>query len=206
MARHRTNLAIVERRRNLALERQAKAREEDNALEDRMAETVERGEARGEEFDRAPQKRGEGRKPIRRLSGLEWLHKKGKLTAEQVAVGERYGRAYRKAKGDGAIKSILNRDVAASEGPTVEQLKAHAEAVQGARERLAYFRRLLLNQDGLVRACDRICGDELTPREASVNGKTADGLEALVRVALDILALHLVGPDVAAPQNVEKAA
>jgi len=39
-----------------------------------------------------------------------------------------------------------------------------------------------------VAACDRICGEELTPREATKAEREAYQLEAILAVALDMLA------------------
>jgi len=39
----------------------------------------------------------------------------------------------------------------------------------------------------LVGACDRICGLELTPREAAGGDREAGRLEAVLAVALDLL-------------------
>jgi len=41
---------------------------------------------------------------------------------------------------------------------------------------------------GLITACDLICGEELTPREAAGGEREAGRLEAVLAVALDILA------------------
>ena len=51
------------------------------------------------------------------------------------------------------------------------------------------FRARLSRQPTLVAACDMICGEELTPREA-VKGvdRETHRLEAVIEVALDILA------------------
>jgi hypothetical protein len=55
---------------------------------------------------------------------------------------------------------------------------------------LASFRQRLAGQLDLVRACDLVCGEELTPREASENERDAGRLEAVLLVALDLLAME----------------
>jgi hypothetical protein len=44
-----------------------------------------------------------------------------------------------------------------------------------------------LGQADLIAACDRVCGEELTPREAAGGEREAARLEAILKVALDIL-------------------
>lgn len=199
-------LTQAARRRLLDQERRERNRVEENALEARLTETQALGENRGAEYEREGQKRGEARKPIRRLSGLYWLHKKGRIDADQLAAGVRYGAAYRRAGGEGRIRSILDREVHTGSERTIADLVEHSEAVANAKLKLAMYRRMLSNQPGMVRACDRICGEELTPREASINGKTAEGVEAVLRVALDLLIQHLAPAKAVEPQDVEKAA
>jgi hypothetical protein len=66
---------------------------------------------------------------------------------------------------------------------------AHGEGTEAARRRLAEFRRRLWRQADLVAACDLICGEEKTPREAAAGvDRDAARLEALLKAALDILA------------------
>jgi hypothetical protein len=206
MAKRNTNLAHVERDQNLKAERQAKARADDAAIASGMTETRTLGEARGQEYDAPPQKRGEHRKPMRRLTGLVWLHAKNRLTDDQLAAGLRYGHAYQRATAEQSIRSILNRDVTSADGPTLARLIEHAEGTMHARQKLAMYRGMLSNQPGLVSACDRICGEELTPREASANGRTAEGLEAVLRVALDLLNQHVAPSRASEPQDVADAA
>jgi len=201
-----TDLARIQRARLLRLERQAKNREEEAALEASLAETVERGEAQGSEFDRQPRRRGEARKPIRRLSGLIWLHSKKRLTDDQLAAGERYGATFRRAQGDANIRSILNRDISGAGDRSIAALLADAEASVYAKEKLAMYRGQLANQAALIEACDAICGGELTPREAAQNGRGAEAIEALLIVALDLLNLHLAPSRTREPQYVADAA
>lgn len=204
-----TDLALIQKRRNLQLERQEKARAEAQALADRMAETRARGEARGEEFEQQPKRRGEQDKPLQRVTGLAWLYRKGKLTDDQFAAGSRYGACYRMAKGEASIRSILNRDVAGGEGPTLEALMQQSERNEQARAKLAMYRNQMQGEVTIITACDLICGDELTPREAAQNGRDATALEVLMIAGLSMMAQHLAPSrtcDSQKPQDVEKAA
>lgn len=54
--------------------------------------------------------------------------------------------------------------------------------------RLGELRARLLRQPDLVAACDLICGEEKTPREAAGGDRDAGRIEAVLKVALDILA------------------
>jgi hypothetical protein len=64
---------------------------------------------------------------------------------------------------------------------------AHAEGTRHASARLSQYRGRLWRQRDLVSACDLVCGEELTPREAVSGDRDAARLEALLVVALDIL-------------------
>lgn len=187
MTRH-AFLSRLERERLLVLERRGKARVEAQALEDRMTETMTLAAERGEQLERAPQKRGEPRKPIRRLTGLTWLHRKGKITDDQFAAGERYGACYRKAQGDASISSILNQDRGQGAGQSLKAVMQQSEQSAQARAKLAMYRRQLSNQTTMVQACNTVCGEELTPREANSDGHKASQMEAVLIVALSILA------------------
>lgn len=187
MAKQNVDMAAVMRRRNLRTESQIRNRVEEAALEERMAETLVLGTMRGEALEQAPQKRGESRKPIRRMSGLEWLHGKKRIDDDQRAAGERYGAVYRRAKGDGAISSILNDERGGGRGVSLSIVMAHSEGTAQAASKLAMYRRQLSGQTGMIRACDIICGEELTPREASTDGHEAGKLEAVLVVALCLL-------------------
>jgi hypothetical protein len=52
------------------------------------------------------------------------------------------------------------------------------------------MRARLFGQGDLVDACDRICGRELTPREAGGGDREGARLEAVLKVALDLLAMR----------------
>jgi hypothetical protein len=179
------------RERLLRLEALAKARVDEASLEASLAETVARGEDKGAEFDQPAQKRGERRKPVRRLDGLEWMHSKARLTDDQYAAGRRYGDAFRKASPDAPIRSVLNRDPPSGTGCAIAHLLAAAEERVYAAAKLAMYRRQLGNHRHLTSVCDRVCGEEMTPRQAAENGRGAEAVEAVLVIALDLLILHL---------------
>lgn len=186
MTRH-TSLARIEREANLKAERQQRAKEEANALAERRAETLRLASVRGEAIEDPPSKRGERAKPMRRLSGLVWLHKKQRIDDDQFAAGMRYGAVYRLSLAEQSIRSILNDD-RGGDGPTLQRMIQNSEKVAQAASKLAMYRRQLSNAKGLIEACDAVCGLEKTPREASKDGHEANRLEAVLIVALDMLA------------------
>ena len=58
-----------------------------------------------------------------------------------------------------------------------------------AEAELGELRRRLFGQSDLVRVCDQVCGQEQTPREAGGGDREALRVEAVLKVALDILAM-----------------
>lgn len=206
MTKARTDLAAIERRRNLTAERRAKAKAEEAALVERLAETARLAQSRGEQLDQPRQGRGERRKPMRRLCGLEWLHRKGRISDAQLAAGCRYGAAWRRVHGAASLRSILDREVRTGDPRTVADLIAHSEGVSQARQKLALYRAMLRRQAELIRVCDRICGEGLTPREAAANGRAAEAIEAVLAVALDLLTQHLAPSPPSPTQDVADAA
>lgn len=177
------------RERLLRLERQAQSRSEARAVMDGVAETVRLSRAKGAAFE-APAAKKARAQPIRRLSGLEWLLRKGRLTPAEAAAGERYGLAYRRARLDPAIPSTLEAMALAhhsAAGPSLKQLVARAHGTAEAVGALAAYRQRLLMQPDLITACDVVCGEERTPREAAGGEREALRLEAVLKVALSIL-------------------
>lgn len=183
--------ARVARDRLLRLERRAKAQAEAAEVAAGVEETVALSRARGQAIaEPEAARRRVCAQPYRRQSGLDWLAGKGKIDAAGRAAGEAYGWAYRRVKLERAIPSTL--DVKPGGGfvgaPPLEQILAHGEGTEAARRRLAEFRRRLSRQPDLVAACDLVCGEEKTPREAVGGDREAARLEAVLKVALDILA------------------
>ena len=178
------HLARLERERLLILERRGKARAEALAVETGIAETIVLSRARGGAIE-AP---ATPRKPHRRQAGLEWLVRQGRLNDQQKRAGERYGTYYRRAAAGAAIGSSL--DIKQGDNPSgasLGEVLAQAEARAAAAAKLALYRRKLHQHPVLLAACDLVCGEELTPREAARTDREAGRLEAVLEVALDLL-------------------
>jgi hypothetical protein len=186
-------LARMERERLARVEQQGRARRLAREVAEGVAETVTLSAARGAEFDAPEPARGERQRPYRRLAGLDWLARKGRLSAAQKAAGERYGECYRRARGEIAIGSTLDIKPGGAAETPLTAIIARAEANARARDALTQLRARLSRQPTLVAACDMICGEELTPREAVQGGdRETYRLEAVLEVALDILASERV--------------
>ncbi|PZQ57308.1 MAG: hypothetical protein DI570_19975 [Phenylobacterium zucineum] len=178
-----------DRERLLRLERLAKARDEAAAVDAGVAETVALSRARGQAVAEPEARRHRtGGQAYRRQTGLDWLAAKGRIGPAAKAAGERYGQAYRRLRMDKAIPSTLSDRVRGEfVAPSLAETLSHAEGTEAARRRLDEFRRRLGRQPDLVSACDLICGEEKTPREACVGDRDAGRLEAVLKVALDLL-------------------
>ena len=182
--------AQAARARMLRLERQALARVEAAAVADGVAETVALSRARGSAISQSAAT-GRGRaQPYRRQSGLDFLAGKGRIDATAKAAGERYGWAYRRAKLETSIRSTLDVKPGRGAAPAapLAEIISRGEGTELARRKLAEFRARLSRQADLVAACDLICGEEKTPREAAGGERDAGRLEAVLKVALDLLA------------------
>ncbi len=185
-----SDAARLERERLSVVERRARLRAEARDVAEGIDETVRLSRGRGAGFETPTRRRGEREGTYRRLTGLDWLAKKGRLTPHQHGAGERYGAVFRKAAAEASIGSTL--DLApgggAATGTPVRAVLAMAETRMQARAKLAFYRRRLGGQPDLVAACDLICGRELTPREAVATEREVARLEAVLQVALDLLA------------------
>lgn len=179
------------RERLRLLEQRRKARDEARAVEAGIAESVALDRARGAAFEKAAQVPGGRETPYRRQSGLAWLLRKGRITVHQAEAGERYGEAFRAAAAAPAIGSTLEVQPGSGPGagPPLGAILRQGAGRRQAEARLALYRRQLLLQGELVGACDLVCGRELTPREAAGGERDAARLEAVLKVALDILAM-----------------
>jgi hypothetical protein len=182
--------ARATRERLLKLERQEKARADARAVADGVAESVALARARGAAFEKPPARKGERETPYRRQTGLQWLLRKGRITPRQAAAGERYGAAWRQAGATPSIGSTLEVQPGLSDGggASLAQVLRQGAARRQAETRLEACRLVLLGQVDLIAACDLCCGQELTPREAAGADRDAARLEAVLKVALDILA------------------
>ncbi len=176
------------RARLLDLETRNRDRAEAAAVAAGVAETIGLSEARGAVFEGPP---SPGR-PYRRQTGLDWLARKGRISPVQKSVGVRYGALYRRAAREGAIRSTLDVRPGgggpSGPGAREEVLLTVAEGSAQAAARLGAMRARLWDQADLISACDLVCGQELTPREAVASEREVGRIEALVAVALDVLA------------------
>ena len=166
------------------LERQTLAR----AVTEGVAETVALSRARGQAIE-TPDPTAGRRQPYRRQTGLDWLAAKGRIDAAARAAGERYGQVWRRAATEPRVPSSLEIAPGGGTGRTrsLAQMVAHGEGTEHARRRLETFRARLAHQRDLVAACDLVCGQELTPREAARTERDAGRIEAVLKVALDLL-------------------
>jgi hypothetical protein len=178
-----------QRERQLLLERRELAQTEARAVADGVVETVALSAQRGSAFEHASSTRTRRETPYRRQAGLEWLASKGRLTPAMRVAGERYGAVYRRARMEGSMPSTLGLEPRSSApgGAPLSSVLEHAEGTAQAKGKLLHYRRQLCGQANLIGACDLICGQELTPREAAANDRDAGKLEAVLLVALDIL-------------------
>ena len=165
------------------LARQALAR----AVSAGVAETVALSRARGE----AIEAEDPGRGPYRRQTGLDWLAGRGRIGTAGHAAGEAYGQAWRRARLEPSIPSSLDMQPGSGGGAgrtaSLSRILAHGEGTAMAQQRMAALRARLSHQPDLVAACDAICGEEKTPREAAGGEREAGRLEAVLKVALDLL-------------------
>lgn len=178
------------RERLKILEARERDRTEARAVAEGVEETVALSQARGAAIEREPADRAGRATPYHRRSGLEWLSAKGKISERQRVAGERYGACYRRAGAQPTIGSTLDLAPGSSQpgGPSLGLLLKMAEGRRQAQAELAACRQALFGQGDLVTACDLICGQELTPREAAGGDRDAARMEAVLKVGLDLLA------------------
>ncbi|HEY8572755.1 hypothetical protein [Phenylobacterium sp.] len=181
--------ARATRERLLVLEQREKTRAEARQVGDGVAESVHLARRRGAAFEK-PSAGHSGREtPYRRMTGLDWLMKKGRITGAQAQAGERYGAVYRRAEAGPKIGSTLEVQPGFADpgGPPLTFVLAQAEGRRQAEAQLGRYRERLMGQADLIAACDLVCGRELTPREAAGAEREAGRLEAVLKVALDLL-------------------
>ncbi len=185
------------RERLKTLEAREKARTEARVVAEGVAETVDLARERGAEFEKAPvvkigPRRGERETAYRRQAGLEWLTGKGRISAIQRAAGEAYGACYRRAGAGAHIGSTLEVQPGGglAAGPSLGMLLKQAAGRQRAETELTGMRARLFGQSDLVSVCDLVCGRELTPREAGGGEREAQRIEAVLKVALDLVTLR----------------
>lgn len=187
MTRNGTSQLLQRRERaiNLRLERQEIRRQDEAANDQRFAENVALDAARGE-LAVVPPKRGEARKPQRRLTGIEWMQSKGLLTDLQAQGLVIYGIDYRTAVTDITIRSGLDSTVRGGEAPDP------GRAQQDARKRLDDAQKLALHsQSEIIVCCNMIAGQQLTPREAAEGlWRHQARMEVTTSIAGSLLARH----------------
>jgi hypothetical protein len=185
MARKRRDPHAVLRQAQLSA-----ARAEARAISAGVAETLGLEARRGAAFVAEDEGEGNGReRPYRRQPGLDWLQRKGRISEAQKAAGLRYRDAFVVAQPTLSLPSTLEVQPGMSAGGgSLKALVARADVRQSAERKLALYRRQLFQHPALVAACDLICGRELTPREAGGGDREALRLEAVLLVALDLLA------------------
>lgn len=178
------------RERLKMLEAREKGRAEATAVAEGVAETVALARSRGAAFDKLATRKGERETPYRRQAGLEWLTKKGRISQRQKAAGESYGACWRRAGSMPSIGSTLEIQPSGglAAGPSLGLVLKQAAGRLRAEEELTAMRARLFVQSDLVNVCDLICGQELTPREVGGGEREAARIEAVLKVALDILA------------------
>jgi hypothetical protein len=178
------------RARLALMEQRAKTQADARAVAEGVQETVALSRSRGAAIVKEPAARGGRDTPYRRQTGLEWLARKGRISERQAQAGLRYGEAFRRAEAAPAIGSTLEVQPGGNlqSGPPLAMLVKLANGRRQAEGVLADYRRRLMEQPDLVNACDLCCGRELTPREAAGGERDGGRLEAILRVALDILA------------------
>jgi hypothetical protein len=155
-----------------------------------VKESLSLGRRRGAAFETLTPARAGQARTYRRQTGLDWLASKGRLTPAQHTAGLRYGAIYRKVRGEVALRSSLNLEPGQGGGRPLSAVIGQAEARMRASEALVSFRRILGQQASLVAACDLICGEELTPREATETDREAGRMEAVLAVALDLISVN----------------
>ena len=128
----------------------------------------------------------------RRLTGLEALLNRGKLTKPQFKAGERYGELFREANIEGValIKSALGSldeargsgfggrlpDLLPADYLLSVRRKLHDARVDGLR-----------NQGTLIATCDVICGKQWTSQMVTADRSDQLQIETSLRIALDLL-------------------
>lgn len=169
-----------------AAERRAAERAKDAEMEWGIsAETLALAEARGEEITAFPARPGEREKPIKRMGGLDWLWWKGRLNTVQMGAGLKYGDDYRMAT-DVTVRSGSNFDRLGGDGLSIQEQRVNAQ------KRLAKAHKDGLNDHSeMISLCSMVAGEGGRIRDlAKGNDSEAKAKEAILRVALDMLARH----------------
>lgn len=142
----------------------------------------------GADIEHAASKRGEGLKPARRVTGLDYLLAKRLIDARQREAGEKYGA--RVQAGSPGVGSCL--DIRESVGMPSTAPYTLAEVVSYAKAKLRDDRAGgLRNNPRLVAICDAVCGLGQRPSDLAFGDRSmGDRYLAWLQVALDLLADH----------------
>lgn len=147
-------------------------------------ETVALAALRGEEVA-VPTRLGAGRKPARRVTGIDWLLSKGRIDHYQHQAAERYELDFATADSFGLASCL--RDGGGDGDPDKNQARRMA-----AQTRLDNARKKgLKDHAGMIDLCNQVCGQGLRLRQVS-QGDEKQSLknEAILLVALDLLVEH----------------
>lgn len=128
--------------------------------------------------------------PPKDRDGLVWLIQKKRLTPEQQRTAKTWRDAARDATGV-SIKSCIDDTASGSGGPAWQRLQAAYVATAASKAWLDQMRReVLRGQVDMLTVMDGVCGAGHTLRDlAGGNDRRAGELEAVLRVALDVLVL-----------------
>lgn len=187
MTNNGTSLVLRRRERiiNLRLEKQEERRQDEAANADRFAENMALDASR-DELAILPAKRGEPRKPQRRMTGIEWMLSKELLTELQAQALVVYGIDYRSANVEVTLRSGLNFTVGGGEH------REPSKAQIAAKDRLELAQKIALHsQSEIIVCCNMIAGQQLTPREASEGlWRHQTRMEITTGIAGSLLAKH----------------
>lgn len=181
----RTNLALIERDRLIAIEKHTRARAEEVAVATGRAETIALCRARGDEISTPRQGRGEAPKPAQRVlkaDGLDLM--KPKLSDKQFSAGRRFEAFYR-ATHRSDTKSCLN----VMEGGTGVRYD-HSAALAYARYKLTKAAKHIGHHAGMWQALEKVCGEGKRPSEINPNRRAYERIETNLDCALSILVKH----------------
>lgn len=185
-------LAAVERKLNLKAESDLRRKRDDEWSAAAQAETAALEARRGVELLRPDSKPGEHRKPMRRLRGLNWLLRYGKLgedaslANQRAAAGDKYGADYEIAT-TAPLKSCMASLQGRVGGNPIRQT-AETKMFDAAQRLYAARGAGLHGNKALILVCDALLGMGETPLSFADNDRPqAIRYEAQVLVALDML-------------------
>lgn len=156
-------------------------RREDEWRRSAIAETVALNAARGDVIEEFEVRRGEQDKPLRRKSGLDWLLSKGRIEPHQMSAGLKYGDDYR-ASTDVSLRSCCGDSFG---GDGLVQMERREEAFK----RITRARQIgLSGNETMIALMDLICGEGVRIRDLADTDALSNKKEAVLCIALDLLA------------------